>query len=335
MLKNTKIIGALILFIFLLSGCGNEDQEASPYEDLFNQPTFSKITDSIRDAPKNDELYFHRAVLLNSNNYPEPALEDFKKAWAIKKEERYALGVGNLLLENKPDTAIAFLNAAVKEIPNSLLLQITLAKAYNIKGESEAALALCDKILTTLPQQVDVLKLKADILNKQEKPEEAIKILEQAYSLTPYDIALNYSLANLYAENNNPKVLRICDSLIKVDTLGQFAEPYYLKGIYYTNIEDDVKALSMFNTAIQKNYTFLNAYIEKGKLFFNQKKFVEALKVFQLCSSIKPAYPDAYYWIGMCQEATGEKENAYLNFHRAYELDKTFTEAKEAMSRVK
>ncbi len=55
---------------------------------------------------KTMNFYFRRAVLLNTNNLPEPALADFKKAWSLKKEEKYAFGLGNLLLDKKPDSAI-------------------------------------------------------------------------------------------------------------------------------------------------------------------------------------------------------------------------------------
>jgi len=39
--------------------------------------------------------------------------------------------------------------------------------------------------------------------------------------------------------------------------------------------------------------------------------------------------------MGKCQEAVGQKDEAKLNYQRAYGLDKTFTEAKEAADRIK
>jgi len=91
----------------------------------------------------------------------------------------------------------------------------------------------------------------------------------------------------------------------------------------------------MFNDAIQHDYYFLNAYIEKGKVLFDEKKYTDAMKVFQLANTISATFPDAYYWMGKCQEAVGQKDEAKLNYQRAYGLDKTFTEAKEAADRIK
>ncbi len=109
----------------------------------------------------------------------------------------------------------------------------------------------------------------------------------------------------------------------------------YYKGIYFSNINDKAKALSLFDQALQHNYYYLNAYIEKGRILYEQKKFGDALKTFQLANTISATFPDAYFWIGKCQEAMGQKEEAKLNYERAYGLDNTFTEAKEAADKLK
>lgn len=331
---DAKILTPLLFLLTLISSCNDNDSVLSPYADLLSQPPFSGLTDSIKDDPNEDFLYFKRAVLLNTNNYTEPALADFQKAWSLKKEERYALGISNLFLESKPDSALVFLDNALKLIPNSLMLQLTLAKAYQAKGETDSAIQACNRILATAPSQVDVLKLKADLLFNDDNTTESIKILEQAYALTPFDLELNYALANQYAETENPKVLALCDSLIRKDSLGLHAEPYYLKGIYFSNRDENSKAIEQFNISIQKNYQFLNAYIEKAKIQYKEKKYDDALKTAELAASIKSTFPDAYFWIGKCREAMGDLSNASVNYRRAFELDKTFTEAKEAMDRL-
>ena len=86
---------------------------------------------------------------------------------------------------------------------------------------------------------------------------------------------------------------------------------------------------------LSMNYNYLNAYIEKGKVLLDQKKVDDALKTFQLANTISPAFPDAYYWIGRCQEEMGKKQDAKLSYEKAYGLDKTFTEAKEAAENIK
>lgn len=331
--RFAKII-PILLSAFIISDCNNK-KESSPYDDILKQQPFSSLTDSIGKDPKNDGLWFRRAVLLNKNNFPEPALADFRKAWSLKKEERYALGISTLLLDNNPDSALAFLDNALKQLPNSLLLRLSLAHAYDAKGDTDMGLLACDAILSDHPEQVDVLKLKADLLDKKDLTDSAIAVLEKAYRLAPFDIDLNYSLAFKYAESKNSKIISLCDSLIKKDSLSLHAEPYYYKGIYFSNINDKVKALSLFDQAIQHDYYYLNAYIEKGRVQYDQQKFADALKTFGLVNTISPKFPDAWFWMGKCQEAMGDKDEARINYLKAYGLDQAFTEAKDAADKLK
>lgn len=331
----SKIIIAVFLSgSFFIYGC-NSNKDESPFTEILSQPPFDGLTDSIRKFPDHDELYFRRAVLLNKNNYPEPALADFKKAWSIQKAEPYALGISTILLDKKPDSAITFLNQAIKEMPGSLLLRLSLARSYDAQNKTDDALAVCDEILQKNPVQVDVLKMKADLLYKKNKMDESTATLEKAYNIAPFDLDLNYQLAYQYAENKNVKVISLCDSLIEKDSLHVHAEPYYFKGLYFSYTNDKTKAIAQFNQAIQHNYNYLNAYIEKGRVLYDQHQFYEAMKVFQLSQTISPSFADAYYWIGKCQESTGQKDEAKSNYQKAYGLDKTFIEAKEAAEKLK
>ena len=329
-----KIVSLILGGVILISSCNDKGTD-SPYSEILNQAPYSGLTDSIKQQPQNDDFYFRRAVLLNSNNFPEPALADFKKAWALKKDEKYAFGLGNLLLDKKPDSAILFLNEALRELPNSFLLQLTLARSLSAQNKTDDALKICNDMLQKNPEQVDVLKMKADILDKKGNKSETISTLEKAYHLTPFDVELNYMLALKLAESGNSRVISLCDSLIRADSLHIHAEPYYYKGIYYSSINDKAKAIAFFDNAIKIDYNFLEGYIEKGSVLYEMKKYPDALAVLNLCLTVSPKFADAYYWIAKCQEAMGKNEEAKLNYERAYSLDKSLTEAKAAAERIK
>jgi len=320
----------LLLLCLLAAGCNNNNDSSSPFDEILSQPPFASITDSIRKEPRRDDLYFRRAVLLNKNNLPEPALADFKKAWALAPAETYAVGVSNILLEKKPDSAVIFLRKAVDEIPNSLYLQLSLARAYDAQGKTDEALATCNDLLQKEPGQVNALMLQSDLLFKKNDTAGAISALEKAYRTVPSNREISNKLAYQYAENKNDRALIIADSLISSDSLKFFAEPFYVKGMYYSNTKDLEKAIQQFDATIRRDHRFLNAYIEKGKILLDQKKTTEALNTFQLANTITPSFPDAWYWVGRCLEIQGQKEEAKLNYEKAYSLDKTFTDAREA-----
>jgi tetratricopeptide (TPR) repeat protein len=334
-MKYSISILSLITMLFCCTGCNNKNSDKQAFDDILSQAPYAALTDSIKREPANDELYFKRAILLNSNDLPEPALIDFRKAWSLNKQEKYAFGLGNLLLEKKPDSAILFLKQATAELPNSFLLSLTLGRALIARNRFDEALVIADQLITKNPNQVDVLKMKADILAAVGKKKEAISALHAAYALTPQDVELNYMLALRLAEAGDPRLLRLCDSLAKADSLGIHAEPYYYKGIYYSTLNDKQQAVHYFDQAIKRDYYFLDGYIEKGAVLYDQKKYKEALGVFNLCLTISPKFADAYYWIGKTQEAQEKKQEALLNYQRAFSLDPNLLEAKAAADKLK
>jgi tetratricopeptide (TPR) repeat protein len=321
----------LILSVLIfLAGCNDQNND----DGIFEQKPYSQLTDSIKQMPANSELYYKRGVLLFENNQPEYARKDIEKAWNISAKEEYALSLARLIKEKNSDSAISFLQSAIQKIPNSISLQVSLARGYQSKNEPDKALDICNRIINKYPGQLDALLLKAEILQAEDKPKEAIAILEQAYNYAPFDVELVHHLAYQYAESKNKKVLSLSDSLISADVRGTHPEPYLFKGIYYYNLKNYTAAINAFNQAIIKDYNYLDAHMYKGKAMFDQENFKEALKAFSLVTTITPTYADAYYWIGKTFEETGKIEDAKLNYERAYQLDKELIDAKEAAARL-
>ena len=328
-LNMVKQILLLLIPAYFIASCNDHDDDS-----LLNRAPYSGITDSIQRNPANAELYYRRGSLLYSNQLPDMAKKDLVKAWELEPREEYAIAVSMVLRHENVTEAIRFLEEALKKIPNSLFIQVQLAQGYKSQGDLQKSLQLCNQVIAAYPNNIDVYLLKSEILKAQDKTGEAISNLEKAYAYAPGDVDLVHTLAFDYAEAKNPKVLALSDSLIRADTEKSHPEPYYFKGVYYSNTGQFAEAIRQFDQAITTRHNFINAYINKGIVYFEQKKYGEAMKVFSLASTVSPDEPAPYFWIGKTLEATGKAEEAKLNYQRAYGLDKTFTEAKEAADRL-
>lgn len=285
--------------------------------------------------PKDAGLYYRRGTLLYSNGEMALAENDLRSAWQLDPKEEHALRLTTVLRQKNSDTAIAFLQQALKQLPQSISLNILLAKGYQSKNQFDKALTICNTIIRQFPGQIDALVLKSELLKQQNKNNEALTVLEQAHSYAPGDVDLVHQLAFEYAEAKNPKVLSLADSLIKVDVEKRHAEPYYFKGLYYENKGTYKEAIRYFDEAISHDYNFLDAYLDKGQTYYDQKKYTDALKTFQFTITVFPSEALPYYWTGKSQQALGNKHEAQLNYQRAYGLDKTLTEAKDSADRLK
>ena len=324
---------ALVMLSVVISTCSDHQQE-SPYNDLLSRPPYANLTDSIHQSPSNAELYYRRGMLLSKNNNNPPALADLQKAWSLSNKESYAMAISNILLESKPDSAILFLEQALKVLPTSIPLNMNLIQAYAAQQKFDNALAICNTILDKHPDQPAVLMMKSDLLEQKNDSVGSLKALEQAYQFAPFNEDLCYNLAFKYAQAKSPKALTLCDSLLRYDTAERKGQPYYFKGVYYANLNNIPQALSYFDRAIDNDYTFLDAYMDKGRIFYDKKKYDEAAKIFQLALRVSATYADGYYWLGKCQEALGQREEAKLNYQRAFGLDKSLIEAKEAAEAI-
>ncbi len=301
---------------------------------MLSEPPYRSLTDSIDKFPVVAETYYRRGQLLYSNNQLSLAESDFRKAWSLQKKEEYALSLTSILRQKNQDSALQFLQQALKQLPDNFFLQIGLARGYQQKKLYDSALTVCNTIILKYPNAIDALLLKSEILQSQNKNIEAIATLEKAYTYAPGDPELVHQLAFAYAEEKNPKVILLADSLIRADTEKRHAEPYYFKGVYYSNIANDKEAVKQFDEAISHDFNYLEAYLNKGIVYYDQKKYDEALSVFNLGISVDPSFPDFYYWLGKTYEIKKNLSEAQLNYSKAYGLDKTMVEAKASADRL-
>ncbi|HEX2607004.1 MAG TPA: tetratricopeptide repeat protein, partial [Flavisolibacter sp.] len=104
--------------------------------------------------------------------------------------------------------------------------------------------------------------------------------------------------------------------------------------LYLAKKGNTAEALRQYDLAIRSNYNFLDAYLDKGELLFNQKRYDEAAANFRTALRVKPATALFYFWMGKIDEVRGDKAEAKLNYQKAYGLDKEMEEAKKAADRL-
>ena len=315
--------------IILAAGCTNEDSQA-----VLDKPPYAAITDSLERFPDNISLLLRRADLLSQNDQHELANIDYRNAWKRDSSEVVAMSlISNLLLLGRHNEAIRLLETSVRKFPDNPEFRRRLSEAYFQAGRSKEAMDQYDTLLEADSLNFEAWYEKALLLVELGDTAAAIDALARSYSLQP--LTMNgLALANLYAETKNPLAITVADDLIRKDSLAVL-DPLYVKGIYYSNTRQYPQALEQFEQCIRTDWKFTDAYIEKGIILYELKNIDEALQTFKMATTVSPANPDAYYWQGRCYEAASKKDEAMDNYIRAFSLDRKFTEAKEAIERLR
>jgi tetratricopeptide (TPR) repeat protein len=138
----------------------------------------------------------------------------------------------------------------------------------------------------------------------------AVVSLQNYTLLSPQDGNGWLELAWLLADTKDKRALVVTDSLKLVKDPEISTRAAYISGVYYSNIGQDDKAVAVFDSIITTNYTYLDAYIEKGIIQHDKKQFAEALKTFQQALKVSSSTAEIYFWISKCYEGLGNKAEA-------------------------
>ena len=317
-----------------IAGCTWVDKNKNNPEDILGKPPFAGLTDSIKRFPGEASLYFRRAEILSQNNLHEIANQDYKKSWDLKPDIQTALRYSsNLSVLGREKEAIGLLNDCIRQFPEEAEFKRLLGEAYIQSGNTKKAIGLYDSILQKDSLNFEAWFEKGKLLALAKDTIAAIASFKKAYSLQPVN-TYALELAHLYAETKNDYALTICDEVLRKDLAHELVDPFFIKGIYYSNTAQYESAVIQYDSCIRRDWKFSEAYIEKGIAFFKQKNYDGALNVFRMAATVSNTDPDAYYWIGRCYEAVKKNGQAAEYYQRAVELDKDFPEAREALKRV-
>lgn len=223
---------------------------------------------------------------------------------------------------------------AVSQYPDSISLRVQLVNALDSAGALPLALAQMDSLIKRDSVNFGIWYHKAQLSEKAMDTAMALHAYRVAAQIYPSPDAL-LGMANLLAEKKNVQAISICDEVESL-RLGReyLAHTSFIKGIYFARTGEIVKAMASFDRCIGNDYQYMEAYMEKGFLFYDTKQPDKAITIFENALEVRPTYADASYWLAKCLEAKGEKEKAKLQYQKALVLDPTIKEAKEALQRL-
>lgn len=230
---------------------------------------------------------------------------------------------------------VSELEKKVTEQPQSDSLRESLVQELVQNNQLDKAIGQIDLLLQKNPGSPAYLFMKADALEKKGDTTNAISFYRQSLDTAGLFPEAQLRLAALYAEKGNAASTNLCDELLKEPTaIRMRSDILFVKAAYYSKIKDSKNALKIYNQLIKEDYTYLDAYIEKGLVYYDMGNFAEALKTFEQTTSISNKYADGYFWMAKTEEKLNHTQEAIDNYKRALALDQSITEAKDALKRL-
>jgi len=248
----------------------------------------------------------------------------------------------NSTVKNLPVTDTLAGNPQISELetklskePQSDSLREGLVQQLVQNNQYDKALEQVELLLKKEPNSPAYLFMKADALEKKGDTSNAISYYQQAISAAGLFTEAQLRLASLYAETGNKMAVKLCDMLLKQPTaLKMRSDILFVKAAYYSKIKDISKAIGIYDQLIREDYTYLEAYIEKGLIYYDLGKFAEAHKLFERSTNISNKFADGYFWMAKTEEKMNKSKEAIDNYKRSLALDQSITEAKDALKRL-
>jgi len=232
--------------------------------------------------------------------------------------------------------SVQALQEALRQSPDSIGIRYRLVEALANNGQFKQALSQTDSLILIDSSNPVFWYQRGILMEKSADTVGAISSLKAALARAPMFIEPALELTFLLANREDPECLRLADQIMQLPENPQaVTRARFLKGVYYSNINDPTQAEKQFDECIVHDYTFMDAYIEKAIIQFDQKKYEDALKTLHRANNVSNTNTDAYFWLGRCYEAMGNKELAADNYKKTLGLDPRYKEAAEALERLK
>lgn len=251
------------------------------------------------------------------------------------------------------DAAIAVLEQAVAQYPNSAAAQFSLFKAYGSKAQSVGifralkfaakAKAAAEKAVTLDPSNVEarfglvqMYAVAPTVLGGSQE-----KALAQAKELKARDALMGHRAYALVYSQNKKFELAKKEYLEAVREQPNSARAHTYFGQYLENVEKNYSAATAeFETALKLDATHMPALYHLGKTAAlanaNLARGEEALEKYRSYTpkESEPPLASAHYYLGSIYEKQGRKLEAKQSYQAALKLSPTHKQAMAALRRV-
>lgn len=222
----------------------------------------------------------------------------------------------------------------LNKYPDSIRLRMQLVDALDSLGAYRLALGQMDSLIRNDSLNYGYWYRKAMLQETSRDTNGALRSYRYAIRIYPSPDAI-LAAANLLAEKKDSSALLLCQQVADLHMGRAYtAHCHFITGIYLARTGNQSKAIEAFDNCILNDLNYMEAYMEKGFLYFDAQKTREALAVFRTVTTLKNTYADGYYWVAKCEEKLKHPAEAIDNYKKSLTLDPGLTEANDALKRL-
>lgn len=230
-------------------------------------------------------------------------------------------------IQNKENAKDEFtlLNDEIAANPNNATLYFKRSQIFMEKKNIKQAFEDITKAVSIDSTKADYFLLLADASFKGLQIQKAIDAYVKAISIAPKSLEAHMKLSELYLYlKAYPLCLTEANEALKIDK--NIAKAYFIKGFAYKEMADTIKAISSFQTAVEMQTEYYDAYIQLGNIEAARKHKI-ALQYYNSAIQLQPNSTEALYNRGLLFQNMGMIEKAAEDYFLILKIDNTYSNA--------
>jgi len=218
------------------------------------------------------------------------------------------------------------------QYPDSTPLREAAVEVLDSIGALKEAIAQVDSLIKRDSLRAGYWTKKGELSEKIGDTTGALRCYRFAARIYPSpDLLLR--AANLLAEQKNDTALLLLKSIASEwNDANYLSHVAFIRGVYYARKGMAPAAHHSLDECIGINYNYMEAYMEKGFLYWDAGNIGAAKKIFTTVIQLKSTYADGYYWLANCEARLKDTSNAVAHFQQARRLDPAMAIPRYAIS---
>jgi tetratricopeptide (TPR) repeat protein len=223
---------------------------------------------------------------------------------------------------NQTEDKLEAINAKLRKEPNNGKYYQERAYYYMKEGEYETALKDMNRAIKADPDVAAFHYTKGEIYHTMLDVTIAKTYFDEAIRLDPSftDAHLMLARIELGSKNSEGTIKHINDAL-RTDEHSE--EAYFIKGLVYEDLGDSALAASSYQTAIEQNPEYFDAYIRLGLLYAGARNAL-AIEYYSSAISIRPSSIEAHYNLAMFMQENGRLDDAITEYNTILAIDSSW-----------
>jgi|LakMenE01Jun11ns_1017448.scaffolds.fasta_scaffold9917276_3 tetratricopeptide (TPR) repeat protein len=309
--------------------------EIQDYTALDGDKELARINSLLESEPNNAELLAQKADILFKLYRQEEGLNDISKAFRIDSTnlEVRRVHAGYMMAQVKILAARDDYQFIIEKDPGNAEAYLGMARTYAVENNHAKAFQYTDEALKRNMKLRDAYVLKGLMFRSDNKIDLAISSYQTAVEIDPNYYSGYVALGNLYEIKQSPLALDYYNTALEIEKNG--IEALYGKALLLQNSGKIKDAQDLYRKISQVEPDYYFAYYNQGYIkLVLETEYDSATYFFTKTVEIAPLYADAWYNLGLSEQARGKNREAIKAFKETLSIDKNFTKAQKEIDAI-